>query len=291
MSGFSADWLALREPADHAARDDGLVERLRAWLDVRESRRIVDLGCGTGSNLRYLLPRLGDSQHWRLVDHDRELLKKLPSLLEGWCDLQGFECRSTPDGVIIGGDGISATITTEAVDLAGEVADLDLRHTDVVTASALLDLCSAGWIDDLAGACVAAASGAGAACLFLLDYDGRASWHPALDDDDRIRDLVNRHQVTDKGFGAALGPGAAGHVEALLRDVGHDVQAADSVWHVGPDQPGLHHAFVDGWAEAAAAIDPASALRLAHWLERRHSAVDAGATLAVGHRDVLGLPR
>ena len=45
--GFSADWLALREPADHAARDGDL---LAAAAQVAGAV-IVDLGCGTGSTL------------------------------------------------------------------------------------------------------------------------------------------------------------------------------------------------------------------------------------------------
>ncbi|MGD8498218.1 MAG: class I SAM-dependent methyltransferase, partial [Chromatiales bacterium] len=58
MSGFSPDWLALREPLDARARSAALVDRLRAQAP-RGPRRILDLGSGTGSNLRYLAPRLG----------------------------------------------------------------------------------------------------------------------------------------------------------------------------------------------------------------------------------------
>ncbi|WP_106418212.1 class I SAM-dependent methyltransferase [Salinicola tamaricis] len=36
---------------------------------------LVDLGCGSGSNLRYLAPQLRTPQYWRLVDHDASLLE------------------------------------------------------------------------------------------------------------------------------------------------------------------------------------------------------------------------
>ena len=63
MSGFSAEWLALREPLDARSRSAELVARLRA--DAPDgTRRIVDLATGTGANLRYLAPRLGGDQDW-----------------------------------------------------------------------------------------------------------------------------------------------------------------------------------------------------------------------------------
>ena len=73
MSGFSAEWLALREPADRAARS---VDVTRFVLDslARETAPVlVDLGCGTGSNVRYLAPQIPGCR-WRLVDDDEQLL-------------------------------------------------------------------------------------------------------------------------------------------------------------------------------------------------------------------------
>jgi hypothetical protein len=43
MSSFSADWLALREPADHRARDPQLAEILAHFLNPRTSIKLVDL--------------------------------------------------------------------------------------------------------------------------------------------------------------------------------------------------------------------------------------------------------
>src|SRR5688572_23759953 len=75
MSGFSADWLALREPADHRARDAGLLRALADWAEQRGDLTVLDLGCGAGSNARAMIPHLRGTQHWRLVDYDRALLE------------------------------------------------------------------------------------------------------------------------------------------------------------------------------------------------------------------------
>ncbi|HEY5033165.1 MAG TPA: SAM-dependent methyltransferase, partial [Actinomycetes bacterium] len=54
----STGWLALREPADAAARAADLVERLARQLPATGRRVIHDLGCGTGAMGRWLAPLL-----------------------------------------------------------------------------------------------------------------------------------------------------------------------------------------------------------------------------------------
>ena len=64
---FSDDWLSLREPADHRSRNMALeAELARQLIDVEE-QRIVDLGAGSGSNLRALAPRLGPVSYTHLT--------------------------------------------------------------------------------------------------------------------------------------------------------------------------------------------------------------------------------
>ena len=304
--GFDVDWLALREPLDRDARAaTGLDDRIAAWLDGRRGGgsdrgaagspagtvSIVDLGCGSGSNLRHLLPRLGAGQRWRVVDNDRALLRALGERLDAWAKAHGATVEATPDGELgVRGDGFDATVTRERRDLAADLTGpggLGLAGTDLVTASALLDLCSADWIDALVEACARA----GAAGLFVLDYDGGARWDPPHADDERVRALVNRHQRRDKGFGPARGPAAGAHAAARLTLAGHDVVAATSVWRVGSDSAALHAAFVDGWARAATELAPDEAERIEAWRAHRVAAAGAGgATLEVSHHDVLALP-
>ena len=66
---FAADWLALREPFDHAARSVALARRLADRLPARP--RLLDLGGGTGSLFRFLAPIIGRGQDWILLDARR----------------------------------------------------------------------------------------------------------------------------------------------------------------------------------------------------------------------------
>ncbi len=72
MSGFEPGWLALRAPADAAARDRGLARRFARALGPRA--RIVDLGAGTGALRLWLSPFLPKGARWTLVDGDAALL-------------------------------------------------------------------------------------------------------------------------------------------------------------------------------------------------------------------------
>lgn len=262
MTGFTADWLSLREPADAAARNATLTARLGAFTRARVTSRFIDLGCGTGANLRYLAPRVGGRQEWMLLDRDESLLARV-------------------------GEVPGCTVHARCVDLSSDLDSFVLDANVVVTASALLDLVSDRWLTHLISRCHEGQ----AAALFALSYDGRITCEPADADDEWIRDLVNLHQRGDKGFGPALGPKAAERACELLSSLGYDVHCARSDWHLRPRDAELQRALIEGWASAAAELASGESHRCLAWRERRLTHVTRGASrITVGHVDVLALP-
>ena len=125
MTGFSADWLALREPADHRARDPATLTRVVAHLARLALPEIVDLGCGSGSNLRALAPRLGARQRWRLVDNDAALLDAAREALIRWADAHRLDAGG---GVTLEKDG--KVSEDDHVRMSGEVQ----KATDQIVA-------------------------------------------------------------------------------------------------------------------------------------------------------------
>jgi hypothetical protein len=261
---FPAAWLDLREPVDHRSRAESLVSALTDRWRTETWRRVLDLGSGTGSNLRYLASRLPPPQTWALVDHDADLLARVEDRLM--------------DGV-------------KAFRALGDLSAVGLRlvhASHLVTASALLDLMSHEWLEALVEAC----RNAGCGALFALTYDGRIEWSPSVDpDDELVRDAVNDHQRRDKGVGPALGPTATTAAERLFREAGFEVQVAPSPWRLGPDDQALTVALIEGWAAAAGEQRPEDAPRIREWAARRATAVrGGGVTVEVGHLDLLALP-
>ena len=178
-----------------------------------------------------------------------------------------------------------ARVSTKELDLAQKLDELPLAGRDLVTASALLDLVSAPWLARLAARCAEA----GADVLFALTYDGRIEWSPGDEGDERVRELINRHQLGNKGFGAALGPAAAAAAASAFSAFGYEVRTAPSDWTLGPESPELQGALVDGWAAAAAEIAPRQGDALRGWARRRRAHVaDGRSRLRVGHLDLAG---
>ena len=253
---FSTDWLTLRASFDTAARSEALETRLDGWAATRAAGRplnVVDLGAGSGNNLAHLKQRLGVQQRWTLIDSDAALLAEA--------------ARRHPD----------ATLRQD--DLAGDLAALIPAGTDLVTASALIDLVSRAWLADLVGR----VGELNCALFVVLTYDGRIAWENETAGDREIRDLVNRHQHGDKGLGPALGPDAPDALKALLPDV----HRARSDWRVGAGDTAMRKALIDGWASAAAEIAPDRAVGIESW---RVHAADEPRALTVGHADQLWLP-
>lgn len=292
MSGFSSDWLALREPADARARGRSrLAAPVAEWAAHRAGSgqvlRVVDLGSGTGANPRYLAPRLGVEQAWDLVEQDPDLLQAAPVAMCDWAAANGVAAIDRAGRLRLASPGLDATLAWTAADLAAPRPSLLQASTDLVTASALLDLVSADWIDDLAGDCAAVRC----AALFALNYDGRVRWRPVLAFDAVVRTLVNRHQRRDKGFGPAAGPAATDVAAASLRARGYRVRTARSDWVLGSQAHALQAALARGWAEASADVAPAQRPRIARWLRRRLRLIaQRESALVVGHRELFAAP-
>ena len=250
--GFAPDWLALRAPADNAARDPALL----AQAGTLARGRIVDLGAGTGATLRAMAQVVPDETAWTLVDNDAGLLARAPRMA-----------------------GQVQTVQADLTDLGA----LPLAGAGLVTASALLDLVSEAWLVAL----VARLAEHKLPFYAALSYDGQMSWSPTHAADDSVTRAFNRDQCSDKGFGGpALGPTAAMRARDLLARVGYDVTLACSPWRLGPEDAALQTELLSGIAAAATRAGNDMARP---WQSARIAALPS-ARACIGHLDLLARP-
>jgi hypothetical protein len=265
MSGFSAQWLALREPYDLRARNATVLDAVAAAFRDQPAVAVVDLACGAGASLRAIGPRLPARQSWRLVDNDLGLLARTAAL-------------ARPPQL---------SVTAQAIDLA---RDLELAldgPLDLVTCSALLDLVSEPWLERL----VVEAAARRLPVYAGLSYDGVAALEPGDAFDAEMVAAVNRHQRRDKGFGPALGPQAAALAAARFQSVGYHVVQGRSDWMFEPQDGAMQDAILAGWASAARELGDVPLDRIAAWFtHRRELVADGRARLRVGHIDVFATP-
>ena len=263
MSGFSINWLDLREPADMAARDKTLAAQVVEYLhtDADRSPVIVDLGSGTGSTLR-ALTLLGAKQCvWRLIDHDPALLNEA-----------------------LRRHGQHEIIEDYEADLL-DIDALPLGAATLLSASALFDLASADLVDHLVEKLARQAS----AFYAALNYDGRTQWTPAHPFDQHVLQAFNEDQRRDKGLGPALGPQSSAHLQQALERAGYHVQIADSAWDLGPAQQQLVADLIRGIKGAVAAGYGLDKQSLDDWEAFRLENSVTGRCI-IGHLDVLAFP-
>lgn len=288
MTGFSTEWLTLREPFDAGARAQAsTVVAFACGAGGAAPREVLDLACGTGSNLRALVTQLGPGQRWRAVDHDRALLQALPASLRAWAAPLGVAVHAGRDGIItLAGNGFDARVQLQQLDLARDLDLLLLPAEGLVTASALLDLVSADWLDAL----LHRAAQAQSTVLFALSVDGRIDWAPADADDARVQSAFDAHQRRDKGFGPALGPRAVPALLARLSTNRWATCSARADWQIdGATSPRMLQSLIDGTAAAAAEQAPGDRAVVNAWRQRR-SARLGETRLMVGHVDVAARP-
>lgn len=250
---FAPQWLALREPADRAARDTALLAKA-AHL-AGPAPVIVDLGAGTGASVRAISGHVPDTAQWRLVDNDAALLAHATAAHP---HVQPF-----------------------ALDLTC-LSDLPLDGATLVSASALLDLVSKAWLKNL----VHVLARHNLPFYAALSYDGVMQWQPELSQDYGVTAAFNDDQCTDKGFGPALGPASGTFARAVFEEAGYHVLLAPSPWVLNACDAPLQVQLLAGIASAAARAGDGAA---PDWNRARQGLIAQG-TCTISHLDLLAVP-
>ena len=295
MSGFSAAWLALREPVDHRSRNAMLQTQVVDFLHQRAPvvpglLHITDLGSGTGSNLRALAPHFGAIQCWTLVDYDAVLLHAARSTLLSWADdvLDSNTLNSIVAAGIFSGSIEPLVITKNMKTIAIQFRCADLladyrsilnEPADLITAAAFFDLVAEPWLTDFCAALTKP-------LYTVLTYDGKETWEPpnALDVD--VLRAFHAHQSTDKGFGAALGPRAAEHLQSLLQGRGFTTACAPSPWCMDDHDRALIEQLALGTASALREMGLLTNAAIDQWEQARRQA----SVCEIGHIDLFAYP-
>lgn len=269
MTGFSADWLRLREPADHAARNVSVCDMVIQYLNQTDEAVIVDLASGTGSTVRALSEKVLVDQHWHLVDNDEVLLQ------EAATSISSMQRKSL-------------SVQTHKLDLNRFPSGLTAIRPNLITTSAFVDLASVDWLSKL----VTYALMERIPVYTALTYSGSVSFSQSDPADDVVIEAFNTHQLNDKGFGPALGPLAADRITKLFKVARFHTIERESDWVLGSEQASLQKELLKGWAQAIAETDHISSDDADAWLARRLEHIENGQSqITISHKDVAAFPK
>ena len=289
MSGFSAEWLALREPVDHRSRNLALQAQVIQFLGqiktvASDSICVTDLGSGTGSNLRALAPHFGPKQSWALVDYDADLLRSARTGLITWADsvvnANEAESKHAALGLIqplmITKNNKTIAIEFQCANLVQDYHAILDRPADLIAAAAFFDLVAESWLAEFCAAL-------NKPLYTVLTYDGKETWGPpnALDAD--VLRAFHAHQCTDKGFGAAVGPTGADRLQSLLQAQGFTTVCAPSPWVMDQHDRALIEQLAIGTARAVREIGTLPNAAVNQWEHARRNATQCN----IGHIDLF----
>ena len=278
MSSFSAHWLSLREPVDHAARNQQVQSKvIEQVLHNHQASdkpfKVLDLGCGSGSNLRALGPKLGLDQNWTLVDYDADLLAHARQTISHWADRVLEDSEST---LIVQIGNVGIRVRFVVLDLNQAIEDLLKESFDLVTAAALFDLVSQSWVDRFVASL-------NSPLYVVLNFDGQMRWHPAHALDERVCVAFDHHQQTDKGFGGpALGPQASAYLQKTLHQRGYQSLIGSSPWVIDAAHRDLHAELMRGIASAAGETGQLGFAEIEQW----HKYHEHDDECVIGHIDL-----
>jgi hypothetical protein len=265
----SRGWLALREPADAAARAQDLPEHLARRRPPAGRWVIHDLGGGTGSMGRWLAPRLPGPQHWIVHDRDADLL-----------------ALAATHGPGPAADGGAVTVEPRQSDIV-RLQPSDLAGATLITASALLDMLTES---ELAGL-IALCTDAGCPTLVTLSVVGRVSLIPADPLDSCVTAAFNDHQRRATDRGRLLGPDAAAFAAEAFGRLRREVLVRPSHWQLGAEDADLATEWFTGWLGAACEQQAELVAETVAYARRRLDQARAGQLMVtVEHADLLILP-
>jgi len=303
MSGFSSEWLSMREPIDHRSRNSGIKSQVSKYfshflVSPDQPLRVLDLGCGTGSNLRAVANLLPDFQHWTLTDHDLNLLHAAREALQQWGDvelldsgvelegldqvpcwassLSSHQTQGVPKPMLLKYSGKTLKIEFCQIDLAIDIEHLLGRSFDLVTAAAFFDLVSESWIKRFC-------ENLQTAFYTALTYNGVEQWLPSCHVDGDVLRAFHQDQKSDKGFGIATGPKATEVLVAYLKVNQFVSEVASSPWVLeGRNDLALIESLAEGSAQAVRRAGVLEECVIQQWTERSR-AID---TCEIGHFDL-----
>ncbi len=279
-----AAWLESRYPYDAKARNKEIERIVRRDLAGRRLLRIIDLGAGLGSNLRYYAGFFDCDQEWYCVEKDGLLCREFPVRVKKWATARGWSSLPTTGGIQLQKNGITISVHLLSSSFLPFPADLGGVHLDLAVANAVFDLLSRRdflrLARDLADRAIP--------LLATLNY-ASMRFAPSRSWDRRIVEFYDRHMTLPRPEGPPMGPGCVPAMEEILKTAGYRVLKGESPWLISRQDIPLLRLLLQYVEDSVRTFPNTSigAAELRDWVARKGVEVRSGKVrLRIRHLDL-----
>ena len=282
---FSLSWIKAREQYDLKYRSNLLKEQYKK--DRSSFNRIIDLGSGNGSFLRYCHCKKIIFKEMLLIDYDSKLLRDFYASTYSYLNGKDYNIlKESPTKYKL---KKIDTIKTKNIQLMNTdiLKSLNIiNNYDLISLSAMSDILPTLFIKKLLDKI-----GKNKIIYFSICFDGSIKWASSHKYDKYILTMFNKNQETNKSSGYVVGAKSIELIREYSMKKKYNFQIEDSSWELksyDENSKCFQKMYLDTICKPLKKDDITNKDMLSEWRKVKLKDIVTGKSkIIVGHKDIL----
>jgi hypothetical protein len=282
---FSLSWIKMREKYDLKSRSDLLLRQYKK--DNSFFKKIIDLGSGNGSFLRYCHTKKIIFDDMTLIDYDPKLLRNFYTTTCKYLKNSGYSLlKELPTKYKLKKMDETKTRNIKLInnDISKSFDIIDSYN--LISLSAMSDILPISFIKKLLN------NVSKNKIIYLsICFSGTVDWHIKHKYDKYIVSMFNNHQEMNKGSGYAIGAKSIKLIKGHSIKKQYKVSIKDSSWKINSnteDDKTFQRMYLDTIYRPLKKDENTDKEMLLDWKEAKLRAIQSGRSkIIVGHKDIL----
>jgi len=282
---FSLSWIKAREKYDLKYRSNLLKEQYKK--DKSFFNRIIDLGSGNGSFLRYCHSKKMIFEEMLLVDYDSKLLRDFYASTYSYLNGTNYNIlKESPTKYKLKKIDVIKTKNIQLMNTDILKSLNIINNYNLISLSAMSDILPTLFIKKLLNIV-----GKNKIIYFSICFDGSIKWTSSHKYDKYILTMFNKHQEMNKISGYALGLKSIKLIKEYSAKKKYSFQVEDSSWELksyDEDSKNFQKMYLDTICKPLKKDDITDKDMLSEWRNVKLKDIVSGKSkIIVGHKDIL----